>query len=73
MDSTSRRHDPFGKWPDSTITTEERQTPVEFELPLADLEARISQLGLTRAEEDDQTKVFKTPVTAEVLSQPTEG
>ena len=40
------------------------QSPVELELSQVDLQESVSQLGLSRAEEDEQTKAFKTPVTA---------
>lgn len=48
-------------------------SPIEPRLLAVDLKTSVEDLGLARAEEDEQTKAFKTPVTPEVLSQPTEG
>jgi len=49
------------------------ESPFTSTVPVADLEARVSKLGLKQPEEDEQTRAFRTPVTPEVLSQPTEN
>jgi len=50
-----------------------RESPFTSAVPVADLEAKVSQLRPRQAEEDEQTRAFRTPVTPEVLSQPTEN
>lgn len=48
-------------------------SPIESDLQATDLEAKLSQLELKTAEDNEQTKAFKTPVTPDVLSRPTQG
>jgi hypothetical protein len=47
-------------------------SPIESELPTADLETKVSELELTKTEDNEQTKAFRTPVTPDVLSRPTQ-
>ncbi|RME51196.1 MAG: hypothetical protein D6790_20235 [Caldilineae bacterium] len=47
--------------------------PVASITRVADLAAKVSQLDIKPAEDDEQTRAFRTPVTAEVLSQPAES
>lgn len=49
------------------------RSPVTSGASVADLKAKVSQLTVAPAEEDEQTRAFKTPVTPDVLSQPTES
>jgi hypothetical protein len=49
------------------------RSPVNLDCVPAELEARVSELKQSSAEEDERTKAFGTPVTPEVLSQPTEA
>jgi len=47
-------------------------SPIQTELGIDDLRAVVSQLALP-CPDDDQVEAFKTPVTLDVFSQPTEG
>lgn len=65
-------HGTYSLW---TAPPGSREAPIEKVPESTDLEALLSSLGLDRArvEDDEQAQAFKTPVTPDVLSQPTQG